>query len=615
MKKSVTLVKGLLLSIVILLLSGMKCEAAYSAVNISEGFGYCKITDKAAIFVNMTSNIKTSNFNGSSVNISPYGLVIAGEGYLPEAEYSDAFDKVMQTVKANLASGVIRKITSITIEKGIENIPQQAFCPASHPLMEGAFSEFSTNFNTDSNWNAALKSIGVQAFDGSKILDISLPKSVTSIGVEAFCDCANLVTVNLGRTQIEIIDRKTFQNCNHLRELTLPSTLKAIEDSAFQTCKDLSYVELPQNLQSIGKAAFSGSGLMEIFIPDGVTTIEKQAFRDTQLRYVTIGDSIKTIPEGCFSSCTALRKIYWGNSVEIIEREAFYECAALEKLALPKTLKEIGYCAFTNFDEAITVPRFEIPEGVEKIGSLAFVGIKFDELVLPASLTELGADAFILKDAVLKYTGTKEQFESIKRSPNEEYIKPDTPFTPTSPQSIEKYKVTSVSLDQDVFWYDSKVHAPVASVMAGRTVIMKGYTSTSTYASLVNDVKNYKPGTYKVVAKGIAGTEGMAEATYKIAVKPTKLKKTKVTSKTMTVTVEKQKSQYVNGYEAQYSTKANMKKAKKVTIGKTCKAATGKISKLKPKTTYYVQVRSYVNVGKKKYYSDWSEVKTIKTKK
>ena len=59
--------------------------------------------------------------------------------------------------------------------------------------------------------------------------------------------------------------------------------------------------------------------------------------------------------------------------------------------------------------------------------------------------------------------------------------------------------------------------------------------------------------------------------------------------------------------------KSSMKGAKTVTV-KGYKKTTRKISKLKAKKKYYVQVRTYKIVKSKKYYSSWSKKKAVKTR-
>ena len=70
----------------------------------------------------------------------------------------------------------------------------------------------------------------------------------------------------------------------------------------------------------------------------------------------------------------------------------------------------------------------------------------------------------------------------------------------------------------------------------------------------------------------------------------------------------------VSGYEIQYSLKKSFAGAKKMTIKKpTTKTATIK-KKLKAKKKYFIRIRSYIESNGTKIYSDWSNVKTAKTK-
>ena len=67
-----------------------------------------------------------------------------------------------------------------------------------------------------------------------------------------------------------------------------------------------------------------------------------------------------------------------------------------------------------------------------------------------------------------------------------------------------------------------------------------------------------------------------------------------------------------NGYQIRYSTKSNMSGYKTATAKKSSKSKT--IKKLKKKTTYYVQVRTYTKKNGVTYYSKWSSKKSVKTK-
>lgn len=66
------------------------------------------------------------------------------------------------------------------------------------------------------------------------------------------------------------------------------------------------------------------------------------------------------------------------------------------------------------------------------------------------------------------------------------------------------------------------------------------------------------------------------------------------------------------GYQVMYSLKADMSGGKKVTASKS--SMSKKISKLKAKTKYYVQVRTYTKKNGTTFYSKWSTKKSVKTR-
>lgn len=97
-------------------------------------------------------------------------------------------------------------------------------------------------------------------------------------------------------------------------------------------------------------------------------------------------------------------------------------------------------------------------------------------------------------------------------------------------------------------------------------------------------------------------------------VKKTTLKTAKAKRKGFTVSWAKQSAG--DGYEIQYSTskKFTAKTTKKVTVSKN--GTTSKtISKLKGNKKYYIRVRAYKKYNGKMYYSSWSNIKNVTTKK
>ncbi len=94
---------------------------------------------------------------------------------------------------------------------------------------------------------------------------------------------------------------------------------------------------------------------------------------------------------------------------------------------------------------------------------------------------------------------------------------------------------------------------------------------------------------------------------YRLNVPATKIKSLKKAKKSFTVTVSKVANAK---YQVSYSTTKAFKKAKTKTFtGTKCT-----IKKLKAKTKYFVKVCAVKTVNGKKVHSDWSKIKTVKTK-
>ncbi|MBQ9965745.1 MAG: fibronectin type III domain-containing protein, partial [Clostridia bacterium] len=139
----------------------------------------------------------------------------------------------------------------------------------------------------------------------------------------------------------------------------------------------------------------------------------------------------------------------------------------------------------------------------------------------------------------------------------------------------------------------------------GKTISKSYYTVK--YASGRKNV-----GKYKVTITFKGNYSGTKTLYFKINPVKTSITKLTAAKKALTVSISK-KTKQVTGYEIQYATNKKFSKAKKATI-KSYKTTKTTLKKLSSKKTYYVRVRTYKTLGKTKYYSGWSTVKSKKTK-
>lgn len=117
-----------------------------------------------------------------------------------------------------------------------------------------------------------------------------------------------------------------FSSKDNITNITIPHSLKEIENSAFHNCQNLVFVDTNSaQLEKIGQAAFSGCiNLIEFRVPDSVDKIENRTFYN----------------------CKKMRNIFLSNNLTMIGDEAFQGCEQISQIVIPKTVEKIGKAAF-----------------------------------------------------------------------------------------------------------------------------------------------------------------------------------------------------------------------------------------------------------------------------
>ncbi len=191
-----------------------------------------------------------------------------------------------------------------------------------------------------------------------------------------------------------------------------------------------------------------------------------------------------------------------------------------------------------------------------------------------------------------------------------------------TPDDVEKKPrpaaIGSIKLSKTSYEYDGKAKKPAVTVTAtvdGQLVnVAEAITADTSDIDLTYQSGRVKVGTYTVKAKGIGKYKDTLQATFKINPRKTTIKSVKGNRKAITVKWSKKTTQ-VTGYQVKYSTSKSFSGSSTHTKTSTKNSTTSKkITKLKAKKKYYVQVRTYKTVNGKKYYSKWSTKKTVTTK-
>ena len=176
-------------------------------------------------------------------------------------------------------------LTSINISENLTSIDPSAFyrCSSLNEITVSPQNSAYTSLD-NSLYNKTLTTL---IRSRSDVTEISLPSTVTTIEMDAYGGCLELVSITIPDT-ITTIGIFAFGYCSNLRSVTIPDSITIIDKGVFEYC----------------------ASLTSFNIPDGVTIIDSQAFQYcTSLNSITIPDSVTNIGGNAFLNCSDLNYI------------------------------------------------------------------------------------------------------------------------------------------------------------------------------------------------------------------------------------------------------------------------------------------------------------------
>ncbi|NLL95292.1 MAG: leucine-rich repeat protein, partial [Thermoplasmatales archaeon] len=214
-------------------------------------------------------------------------------------------------------------------------------------------------FSDAGTYAFSVTAIGVTAFNQSDVTKVTIPSTVKSIGNRAFYMCSKLTAVTIAEGSVlETIGDESFCGSGKLESFNLPKSVTTIGGQAFYRSK-ISEFHIPAdslletiNAQAFMQCIFLGS----IALPASVGTVGGRAFEDCRVLSVTVHANNST---------------YSSEGGALYDKEKnlliWYPCKSTE-LVLPGTVKHIGAyaVAYSKIAEA------KIPTGVESVMANAF---------------------------------------------------------------------------------------------------------------------------------------------------------------------------------------------------------------------------------------------------
>ena len=152
---------------------------------------------------------------------------------------------------------------------------------------------------------------------------------------------------------------------------------------------------IPEGFSTVKPYSYIPDGVKEVTLPNSLKMIEEQAFSGSPtLESITIPSDVSKIRYGAFQHCMELKTVQFSENSKlgVIEGAAFKFCEQLSSIAIPGSVYLIGDYAFQS---CVNLKSLEIKDGVSEIGSSAFFACKaLESVVLPSSVLWIGESVF-----------------------------------------------------------------------------------------------------------------------------------------------------------------------------------------------------------------------------
>lgn len=141
---------------------------------------------------------------------------------------------------------------------------------------------------------------------------MTLPKSLKELDESAFSGMRKLLKVNIP-DGVKILENDTFYGCEKLRECKLPKSFSQVRYTCFEDCPRLANVTLSKENSNFvisngmilskdkKRLVWVAPGIKNVAIPATVHTIETDAFINSQVSVVHLGKNITDLKESCLT--------------------------------------------------------------------------------------------------------------------------------------------------------------------------------------------------------------------------------------------------------------------------------------------------------------------------
>lgn len=259
--------------------------------------------------------------------------------------------------------------------------------------------------------NSKVSEIGNNAFRGTSIASVILPKDLREIAASAFANTTKLTTVSFAQTsKLAIIGNGAFQNSALTGKVDLSpidtSTAAnlSVGERAFQGNANLTEIILSTKMSAINSLLLANTGITSITIPKSISTIRLNAFEGTALAEIKVdsANTTYTAENNILYNNNKTRLVLYPsakpetnftvpNSVTHINSYAMSSLKNLTDITLGTGVTNLGDYAFAY---SANLKKVTTQNALTQIGEYVFKGTGIESIALKSSLQGIGPNAF-----------------------------------------------------------------------------------------------------------------------------------------------------------------------------------------------------------------------------
>lgn len=258
--------------------------------------------------------------------------------------------------------------------------------------INGTTNYWEVSYDNGATWQSlnvkATGSCECESGGGEDYSDLFIFAGNTIVGVTSYATTLTEIVIpeRIDGEKVIAIDEEAFIDCERLQSITIPKTVKIIENDAFYNYESLTKVNYLGTVDEWANISFCG--IRTTYSDYSSNPLGVGA--DLYINGVKQTDIVINTPfvnDNAFACCKSITKVTLGNSVTNIEDWAFYNCSNLTSVVFGNSITKIGEFAFCDCDGLTDIV---IPNSVTSIGESAFSGCDNLDYTTEGSLEYLG---------------------------------------------------------------------------------------------------------------------------------------------------------------------------------------------------------------------------------